>query len=442
MHIGEEALYSIYLRHHSVKIDSRKVEPGDLFVGLAGTQVQGNQYAAAALRAGAAYAVVDDPEVIPAGDDRYLLVPDSLVALQNIALEHRKRDRMPVLAITGSNGKTTTKELVQSVMSQRYRVHATPGNYNNHLGLPLTVLSTPPETEMMILEMGANAQGEIAELCRLGRPTHGLVTNVGDAHLEGFGGREGVIKGKGELYDYLADTGGVAFVNEDEDHLRQMASGNSRIIFYKESTTPDRGEPAMEIKLVQLHPYIIVHFLSEEGENLTANVRLSGRHNFQNIKTAIGVGKYFKVPGVKIVRALEAYRSENHRSQELTYGGVSFYWDAYNANPSSVEAALDGFSFDYPPQRAVIILGEMLELGDISPAAHRQAALRAGQAGETVLLVGKAMEAVADEFNRPWFADSQQLATWFWRQNWAGKTVFVKGSRGNQLEKLLAGQEE
>ncbi len=442
MHIGEEALYSIYLRHPSVKIDSRKVEAGDLFVGLAGTQVQGNLYAAAALRAGAAYAIVDDPEVVPPGDDRYLLVPDSLVALQNLALEHRRRDRMPVLAITGSNGKTTTKELVYAVMSQRYRVHATPGNYNNHLGLPLTVLSTPVDTEMMILEMGANAQREIAELCRLGRPTHGLVTNVGDAHLEGFGGREGVIKGKGELYEYLADTGGVAFVNADEDNLAEMAAGNSRIIFYKESAAPDREEPAMEIKLEQLHPYIRVSFLSEEGEPLTANVRLSGRHNFQNIKTAIGVGKYFKVPGAKIVAALEAYRSDNHRSQELSYGGVSFYWDAYNANPSSVEASLHGFAFEHQPQDAVIILGEMLELGDVAPAAHRKAALRAGQVGAQVILVGGAMESVAKEFDRPWFSDSDQLTAWFWQQNWEGKTVFVKGSRGNKLEKLLAGQED
>ncbi|MEM6769216.1 MAG: UDP-N-acetylmuramoyl-tripeptide--D-alanyl-D-alanine ligase [Bacteroidota bacterium] len=438
MHIGEEALYSIYLRHPRVKIDSRVVAPGDLFVGLAGTQVQGNQYAGAALAAGAAYAIVDDPKVVPPGDDRYLLVPDSLVALQNLALEHRRRDRMPVLAITGSNGKTTTKELVYAVMSRRYAVHATPGNYNNHLGLPLTVLATPPGTEMMILEMGANAQREIAELCRLGRPTHGLVTNVGDAHLEGFGGRQGVIKGKGELYDYLADTGGVAFVNADEDHLKEMAAAASRIIYYKESQQPTREEPAMEIELLRLHPNIEVGFLDEHGTRLTALVQLSGRHNFQNVKTAIGVGKYFKVPGLEIVKALKGYVSDNHRSQQLSHRGVAFYWDAYNANPSSVEAALASFTQNCQPQDAVIVLGEMLELGEVAPAAHRRVALRAGQAGRTVLLVGTAMEAVAAEFNRPWFADSKALADWFWRQDWTGKTVFVKGSRGNKLERLLA----
>ncbi|MFT6721760.1 MAG: UDP-N-acetylmuramoyl-tripeptide--D-alanyl-D-alanine ligase, partial [Bdellovibrionota bacterium] len=217
--IGEEALYDIYSKHPQICIDSRKVIDGDLFFGLAGTQVQGNRYAAAALESGAAYAIVDDPSAVKPGDDRYVLVPNSLIALQNLAIEHRRRRQMPVLAITGSNGKTTTKELVNAVMSRRYTVHATPGNYNNHLGLPLTILSTPESAEMTILEMGANRQGEIAELCRIGRPTHGLITNIGDAHLEGFGGREGVIAGKGELFTWLAANKGVAFVNTDEDHL-------------------------------------------------------------------------------------------------------------------------------------------------------------------------------------------------------------------------------
>lgn len=438
MYTGEEELYAVYLRHPLIQIDSRKVVAGDLFVGLSGTQVQGNVFAARALDAGAAYAIVDDPSVVPAGDTRYLLVPDSLVALQNLAREHRRRHRMPVLAITGSNGKTTTKELVLAVMSRRYRVHATPGNYNNHLGLPLTVLSTPPLTEMTILEMGANHQREIAELCDIGRPTHGLVTNVGEAHLEGFGGIEGVIAGKGELYDYLADTGGVAFVNADEDHLTAMAANCSRIIFYQESEAPAREVPAMEVRLLRTHPYIEVAILNEAGEEVPCRVQLSGKHNFQNVKAAIGVGKYFKVPTQEIVRALEGYRSDNHRSQLLTHRNVHFYWDAYNANPSSVEAALTGFAVDHPPATAVVILGEMLELGEAAPAAHRRVALRAGQTARTVLLVGDAMREVAREFERPWFPDSHALAEWFWAQDWTDKTVFVKGSRGNKLEVLLA----
>ncbi|MEO0732330.1 MAG: UDP-N-acetylmuramoyl-tripeptide--D-alanyl-D-alanine ligase, partial [Bacteroidota bacterium] len=399
-------LYAIYQLHPTVRIDSRKVEPGDLFFGLAGTQVQGNAFAGKALEAGAAYVVVDDPKVVVAGDDRYVLVEDSLVALQELAREHRRRHQMPVLAITGSNGKTTTKELTHAVMARQYPVHATPGNYNNHLGLPLTVLATPPGTEMTILEMGANHQGEIAELCTIGLPTHGLVTNVGDAHLEGFGGREGVIKGKGELYRHLAATNGVAFVNADENHLVDMALGNNRIIYYRESATPSPREPAMEIQVLALHPRIVVVFLDESGQLLRATVALSGRHNLQNVKAAIAVGKYFKVSGAAIAAALDAYVPANQRSQLLTHRGVDFYWDAYNANPSSVEAALAAFGADHLPLASVVILGEMLELGEAALAAHRRVVLRAGQIARTVLLVGAEMEAVAEEFSRPWFADS------------------------------------
>jgi UDP-N-acetylmuramoyl-tripeptide--D-alanyl-D-alanine ligase len=435
--IGEEALYDIYRKHPQICIDSRKVIDGDLFFGLAGTQVQGNRYAAAALESGAAYAIVDDPSAVKPGDDRYVLVPNSLIALQNLATEYRRRRQMPVLAITGSNGKTTTKELVNTVMSRRYTVHATPGNYNNHLGLPLTILSTPKSAEMTILEMGANRQGEIAELCRIGRPTHGLITNIGDAHLEGFGGREGVIAGKGELFNWLAANKGVAFVNTDEDHLLEMSAGLDRIIRYHESEGPSKEVPGMETKVYCVGPQIEVGFLDERGELLRCTVALNGWHNLQNVKSAIAVGKYFKVPCADIADALENYRSANHRSQELVHRSVSFYWDAYNANPSSVEAALVAFGEAHNPRNSVVVLGEMLELGDVAPAAHRRIALRASQMAETVLLIGEAMAATAKELDRPWFKDSTALSEWFWKQEWSGKTVFVKGSRGNRLEVLL-----
>ncbi|MFK8162855.1 MAG: UDP-N-acetylmuramoyl-tripeptide--D-alanyl-D-alanine ligase [Lewinella sp.] len=434
---SEEALYDIYRRHPRIKIDSRQVETGDLFVGLAGTQVQGSKYAAAALAAGAAYAIVDDPTVVPDGDERYLLVADSLLALQDLAMEHRRRHRMPVLAITGSNGKTTTKELIHSVMVRRYQVHATPGNYNNHIGLPLTILSTPEGTEMSILEMGANHKGEIAELCRIGRPTHGLITNIGEAHLEGFGGIEGVIVGKGELFDYLASNRGVAFLNADEAYLTDMAAGLDRIVPYLESDAPSKEEPGMETKVFALHPQLEVGFLDEGGKLLRCSVALSGQHNLQNVKAAIAVGKYFKVPCAEIAIALSAYRSENQRSQLLEHNGIHFYWDAYNANPSSVEASLSGFKQDYSANKSAVILGEMLELGAASAEAHRRVVLRAGQVAQTVVLVGAAMEAAAKEFSRPWFEDSEKLRAWFWQQDWQETTVFVKGSRGNRLEQLL-----
>lgn len=433
---GLADIYRVYQEHPRVIIDSRKAEPGTLFFALRGN-TDGNQYAAGALEAGASYAVVDDPGIVSPADGRYLLVEDTLQCLQQLAALHRNGFRMPVLAITGSNGKTTTKELVTAVMARQYRVHATPGNYNNHIGLPLTILSMPPGAELLILEMGANHQGEIAELCTIGKPTHGIITNVGDAHLEGFGGKQGVIKGKGELYDFLAATGGVAFVNTDEEHLAEMARSVKRIIPYFTSEAPSPLVPGLEIKTLGVQPQISVEFLVA-GEPAMARTQLGGVHNLQNIKTAIAVGKYFKVPGAEIVAGLEGYRPANHRSQWLDHRGVRFYWDAYNANPSSVLASLNSFAADNEPADSVVLLGEMLELGTESPAAHRRVVLRSGQVARTVLLVGEEMRDAARELGRPHFPDVDALGAWFWEQDWTGKKVFVKGSRGNKLERLLA----
>jgi UDP-N-acetylmuramoyl-tripeptide--D-alanyl-D-alanine ligase len=429
-------IYERYLLQPAVSIDSRKVAAGGMFFALRGTRADGNQYAASALDGGAGYAVVDDPNVVPARDDRYLLVDDVQTALQQLAAYHRSTFRMPVLAITGSNGKTTTKELIAAVMGRQYSVHATPGNYNNHLGLPLTILGMPRGTEFLLLEMGANHVGEIAGLCRIGQPTHGLVTNIGDAHLEGFGGRAGVIRGKGELYDHLAANRGIGFVNQDEAYLADMAAAVSRVIPYFDSDAPSVSVPGMEIRRDGLSPTVSVAFLSD-GELISATTQLSGQHNLQNIKTAIAVGKYFKVPGRQIAAALREYAPENHRSQWLTHRGIRFYWDAYNANPSSVAAALESFATLSEPAASVVVLGEMRELGEASAAAHRRVALRAGQVARTVLLVGEGMRSTAEEFDRPHFTDSSVLKDWFWAQDWTDKQVFVKGSRGNRLERLL-----
>ncbi|NJC26581.1 UDP-N-acetylmuramoyl-tripeptide--D-alanyl-D-alanine ligase [Neolewinella antarctica] len=436
---SEARLYEIYRQHPRVRIDSRSVEPGDLFVGLVGTQVNGNAYADKALTRGAGFVIVDDPTVVVAGDERFLLVPDSLVALQGMAISHRKNQRMPALAITGSNGKTTTKELARAVLARQYTVHATPGNYNNHLGLPLTVLGTPKGADILVLEMGANHQGEVAELCMIGRPTHGLITNIGEAHLEGFGGIAGVIAGKGELFDYLSTNRGVAFVNANEDYLSEMASKNGRVIYFQDSEVPDQEVAAIEIKVFSVHPRIHVGFLSSTGELIEAKLNLSGQHNLQNVKAAICIGKYFKVPALDIAAALRAYEPTNHRSQYLETGAVTFFWDAYNANPSSVVAAMESFSANHKPADSVVILGEMLELGPIAGVAHREVAFQAGKAADTVVFVGEAMREPAREFQRPWFADSFGLTDWFWQQDWSGRTVFVKGSRGNKLERILQG---
>ncbi|NJO86997.1 MAG: UDP-N-acetylmuramoyl-tripeptide--D-alanyl-D-alanine ligase [Lewinella sp.] len=430
-------LYALYQAHPLVSIDSRQLPPQCLFFALRGERFDGNAYAAAALAGGAAYAIVDDAAVAAAlGPQRCRYVKNSQEALQALANHHRQQLRLPVLAITGSNGKTTTKELIASVMAQHYRVHYTPGNYNNHLGVPLTLLQIGADIEMAIIEMGANHQREIAALCRIAEPTHGLITNIGEAHLEGFGGLEGVKIGKGELYDYLAANGGVAFVNLDAEYLPTMAERVPRRINYLASAAPNKAIPAMETQLLALVPNVKVG-LYEAETLITAQTQLPGHHNFENIKAAVAVGKYFKVPAASIVAGLEAYQPQNNRSERQEYRGVAFFLDAYNANPSSTEAALRAFAALGEPPRAVV-LGEMLELGTAGPAAHhRIAALARGLGFEQLLLVGAAYAPAAEALSCPYFVDVVALRTWFWAQDWQGYTIMVKGSRGVKLEQLL-----
>ncbi|MEL6274079.1 MAG: UDP-N-acetylmuramoyl-tripeptide--D-alanyl-D-alanine ligase, partial [Bacteroidota bacterium] len=360
-----------------------------------------------------------------------------LQALQQLANHHRRQLRMPILAITGSNGKTTTKELVAAVMSRHYRIHFTQGNLNNHIGVPLTLLQIGEEVEMAIIEMGANHQGEIAALCQIAEPTHGLITNIGDAHLEGFGGIEGVKKGKGELYDYLVVTGGVAFVNLDAEHLPQMAEKLTKRINYCHSDQPSPTEPAMEIQLLRTAPDVSVAFLDETGQLQRADTNLPGGHNFENIKAAVAIGKYFKVPVLKIAAGLEAYQSTNNRSQRLTYQGVDFLLDAYNANPSSTKAALHAF-VEVTTEPRIAILGEMLELGEETKNAHRTIAELASRMSlEQLILVGKGYAEATTQYPSLHFPEVEALKDWFWKQDWMGYTVLVKGSRAVGLERLL-----
>lgn len=435
-----DALYAHYLQHSQVTTDSRSVPTGSLFFALKGERFDGNQYAQKAITLGAAFAVVDDPDVATQIGAKALLVPDGLKALQQLAHHHRLQLKMPILAITGSNGKTTSKELVASVMSQQYKVHFTAGNFNNHIGLPLTILQIGPDIEMAILEMGANHQGEIAELSRIAAPTHGLITNIGEAHLEGFGGIEGVKIGKGELYHYLAENGGVAFVNLDSEHLPTMAreAGIERSINYLSSEQPTLMQPAIETKLLATSPNVVVAIINNDGNLLTAHTNLPGIHNFENVKTAVAVGKYFKVPPVKIVAGLEGYLPENNRSQRISLNGINFFLDAYNANPSSVAASLKAFVEMCPAPRTAI-LGDMLELGDVSPAAHLRIATLAMDLGlDQVVLVGPLYAKAAQALNFPHFPDAASVKKWFWEQDIKGHTVFIKASRSIQLETLLA----
>jgi UDP-N-acetylmuramoyl-tripeptide--D-alanyl-D-alanine ligase len=433
-------LYELFLQHRKVSTDSRKIEPGCIFFALKGEKFDGNRYATQALNDGALCAVVDDPSV--AQGEGYFLVEDVLQALQDLARHHRRQLHIPIIGITGSNGKTTTKELVAAVMGTQYRLQYTQGNLNNHIGVPLTLLQLDASLEVAVIEMGANHQGEIDLLSRIAEPTHGLITNIGKAHLEGFGGIEGVKKGKSELYRYLAESGGLAFVNSDEAFLSELSSVVKKRVFYEANENPQPENKPYEVKLLQVQPTIKVAFLDENQELLEADSHLMGMHNFQNIKTAVSLGKYFKVPSRKIKAALENYIPSMNRSQTVQFGSNTILLDAYNANPSSMEETLRTFAASTASQR-IAILGDMFELGEEAAVEHEKiAALAESLAIDQVVLVGQNFAAAAQKRNGLHFNRVQDLKPWFDGQVWKNAHILIKGSRGMALEKVLQGPVE
>lgn len=429
-------LYEIFLRHPRVVTDSRQVTPGSIFFALKGETFDGNQFAAAALEQGAAYAVTDASP--PSPDPRLIVVPDVLTALQDLARRHRRSFAIPVIGITGSNGKTTTKELVSSVLSARFRVHYTRGNFNNHIGVPLTLLSMPSDTEIAVIEMGANHQGEIDALCRIAEPTHGIITNIGKAHLEGFGGIEGVKRGKSELYRFLTEQPGIAFINVDEPFLSELAVNvPQKVLYGRKQASPHGVSPLVSIELLKTQPFLEVAFQDETEANIPVESRLPGAYNFGNIATAIATGKYFGVPGSQIKKAIEAYVPENMRSQIIQKGSNTFVLDAYNANPTSTREAILSFA-QYPAGNKVVILGDMLELGDVAEQEHQEiAALASAQGFRQTILVGPLFASAAVARGWMHFPDVQALRNWFYAQNFEHTHFLVKGSRGIKLEQLL-----
>ena len=433
MHI--EALYEIFLQCSKVFTDSRQSVPNGLFIALRGDHFDGNKYAVNALEQGASFAVVDDPAIVQG--DRYILVENTLTTLQLLARHHRRQFIIPVIAITGSNGKTTTKELISSVLTTHYKVHATRGNLNNHIGVPLTLLSMPLQTEVCVVEMGANHQGEIDTLCHIAEPTHGLITNIGKAHLEGFGGIEGVKKGKGELFQYLAKTNGTVFINKDEPFLEELAQDVKKKIFFIQQEEPNPNYSHLEVKLLAVRPFIKVAFLIETGQLLEVQSHLIGAYNFNNIKTAVSLGKYFKVPGEKIKAAIESYIPANNRSQIIKRNSNTFVLDAYNANPSSMQLALSNLREMTAPHK-IAILGDMLELGDYAAEAHETIArLATEQQLHQVVLVGPLFKPIAKQLSIRHFSDTKKLKTWFLKQHFINSLILIKGSRGIGLERLL-----
>jgi len=388
-----QALYKIFKKNLSISIDSRKINKGDIFFALKGENFDGNQYAEQSIKKGASYAVIDDPQY--KNGDQYLLVEDVLTSLQKLAHHHRKQLDIPFLAITGSNGKTTTKELISSVLKNHYATHFTKGNFNNHIGVPLTLLQLPTDTDIAVIEMGANHIGEIADLCEIAAPTHGLITNIGRAHLEGFGGLEGVKKGKSELYKYLAKHKGIVFINMNENSLRSLAKENKRKVYYTKSEQPHPENIPYEVKLLSNEPFIKVSFLSERKQPTLVESQLMGLYNFNNIMTAIVIGRYFKVPSIKIKEAIENYIPSNNRSQLISKDSNTFIMDAYNANPDSMKNALENFA-NLSASSKIAILGDMLELGNYSEQAHSEILAQANNLNfYKVILVGNEFKKVS-----------------------------------------------
>lgn len=420
-----EFLYSKFLQSNGVSIDTRTLKEDNLFFGLSGPNFNGNEYASAALAAGASFAVVDDPRYAKA--ERTVLVDNSLKALQQLATFHRSRYKRPLIGLTGSNGKTTTKELINAVLSQKYITHATTGNLNNHIGVPLTLLHIHPQVEIAIIEMGANAVGEIAELCAFCKPTHGLITNIGKAHIEGFGGVEGIIRGKSELYDFLLKHDGEVFINTLDPALANMARR-----FSAPYLLPEKGSYA-PCELVSADPYIV--YRSENGEEV--QTQIAGAYNIQNIAYALAIGKRFDILPELANQAIRSYVPANNRSQLIRREGKTIIMDAYNANPTSMASAIDSLA-NYAGARAVI-LGDMLELGDQSVIEHEHIGKLLGKHGiEHCLLVGPKMK---DAHRRlpagHHFETKEALAEFLKNNKLKAKTVLVKASRGMRLESIV-----
>ncbi|GAB2963744.1 UDP-N-acetylmuramoyl-tripeptide--D-alanyl-D-alanine ligase [Hymenobacter coalescens] len=422
-------LYTRYLQCRAVSTDTRQAQEQTLFVALNGPSFRGADFAPQALEKGACFAVVDDAALAATDPARYCYVPDTLVALQQLALHHRRQLSIPVLAVTGSNGKTTTKELLNAVLSRRYRVQYTRGNLNNHIGVPLTLLSIRPEAhELAVVEMGANHQGEIDAYCRYAEPTHGLITNIGKAHLEGFGGIEGVAKGKSELFRYLTATGGTAFVNTQDARLPALGGLVPNRVSYP---GPADTYPA---QLVAAAPRVVLRLF----DGTPVEAAITGAYNFVNLAAAAAVGAYFEVPTADIAAALAAYDPQNNRSQLVRTARNEVILDAYNANPSSMAAALASLTArPGEAARKVAVLGDMFELGDESTAEHHALGdLLARQGFGEVLLVGPEMQRAQRPGFRH-FATKAQAAAWLREHPLQERLVLVKGSRGMGLETLM-----
>ena len=437
-------LYQKFKTCSGISTDTRKISENVLFFALKGDKFNANSFAQEALEKGAKYVVIDDVEF--ANDERCILVSDVLYTLQKLANFHRQHLNIPFVGMTGSNGKTTSKELVAAVLSKKFKTYYTKGNLNNHIGVPLTLLGIDESYEIAVIEMGANHQGEIRDLSAICEPTHGFITNIGKAHLEGFGGIEGVKKGKGELFDFLEKSGGTVFVNNKSEVILAMAAARKfkERIEYLTPPCPPRwggfseaplpiGE-GLGVGLLQDSPTVIF-----SANNKTYETHLPGAYNFENIAAALAIGEYFGVPSDLANLAVSEYNPDNNRSQIIEKGTNSILLDAYNANPSSMSASIQNFINLKTDKQKIVILGDMLELGDEAPAEHRAIGelIAKGDFAFVILfgeLMSSALVALPNAF---YFTDKFSLHNWLIDKALQDSYILIKGSRGVSLETTL-----
>jgi len=423
-----QTLYEIFRQYPIVTTDSRNIPPDSIFFALKGDNFNGNKFAAEAISKGASYAVIDEPEFVI--NDRSILVTNVLISLQQLARHHRDQLQIPILAITGTNGKTTTKELIACILSKKFKVNYTQGNLNNHIGVPLTLLSMKADTEIGVVEMGANHPGEIKILCEIANPDFGIITNIGKAHLEGFGSFEVVIRTKSEMYDFLRDKGGKCFVNADNPLLIQQAAKLEQISYGKSTENFMTGE------LASTDSFLVVKALFPKGW-LYLKSNLVGDYNFENLLAATCVGKYFDVDPLKMQEALAEYFPSNNRSQLIRKEKNTIIMDAYNANPTSMMAALCNFANIKHDQKC-LILGDMLELGNASLEEHQKIVdYIDGQNFSDVFLVGSQFLNTKSDIKKEKFERVELLSNYLKTQPIENKFILIKGSRGIHLEKIL-----
>ncbi|WP_299159404.1 UDP-N-acetylmuramoyl-tripeptide--D-alanyl-D-alanine ligase [uncultured Tenacibaculum sp.] len=411
-----EDLHSLYIQHGLVDTDTRNIRLNTVFFALKGANFNGNKFAEEALSKGAKYAIVD--EIKYKTSDNIILVENVLKSLQELASYHRKYLKIPIIALTGSNGKTTTKELINVVLSSKYKTIATVGNLNNHIGVPLTLLSMDSSTEIGIVEMGANHLNEISFLSKIVSPDYGYVTNFGSAHLEGFGSIEGVIKGKSELYDFIEENNRKAFINT-EDKIQVEKTKGIQTICFNDS-----------IKFIESNPFVKLSFYNEE---ITS--KLIGSYNFANISAAITIGNYFKVTKEEIKNVIENYIPSNNRSEIIETNNNKIILDAYNANPTSIKAALNSF-VEYKTDHKTIILGDMFELGEFSSIEHQKVVDFVSSANfDSVFFVGSNFsETISNHLK---FKTLAALEKYLLNEPIKNSTILIKGSRGVALEKIV-----